>query len=226
MNTIMIMFIPVMENNFAWRTQDPEYDWDMVGHLLIKNGSILLIDPPYVHGIEQAVTFMGKPEAIIITTADHTRGSRYLSYKLKIPLYVPDQGDSISVSPGEIYREKKIANYKAYNEGPIFWLNAKRVKVYRKKEDKVPYIDEMILADNDGNIFTGDIAMGSSSCELLTCNEGFTDEPDTMLVKSSFESLKNATKELNKNNLISSHGTDIVGNLDEKIKKKMRLISD
>ena len=39
-------------------------------HLLIKNGKVLLIDPPYVHGIEKAILLMGRPEAIIITTAD------------------------------------------------------------------------------------------------------------------------------------------------------------
>ncbi len=55
------MLTPVLENNFSWRTQDPEYDWDMVGHLLIKNGKILLIDPPYVQGIEKAILLMGGP---------------------------------------------------------------------------------------------------------------------------------------------------------------------
>ncbi len=214
------MLTPVLENNFSWRTQDPEYDWDMVGHLIIKNGKILLIDPPYVHGIEKAILLLGRPEAIIITTADHTRGSRYLSYKLNIPIYVPDQSDSISVSPVKTYKEKKIANYKIYNEGKIFWLNSRRVIVYKKKGDEVPYIDEMILADSDGSIFTGDIAMGSSNGELLVCNEGFTDTPDSLIVRSSYESLNNAISGTSQNNLICSHGNDIIGGLHEKVNEK------
>ena len=214
------MFTPVKKNIFAWRTQDPEYDWEMVGHLLIRNGKLLLIDPPYIHGLEKAVKFMGEPEAIVITTADHTRGSRYLSHKLHIPLYVPVQNDSTSVSPKQIYKEKGIVNYEIYDEGSLLWLTSKRVKVFRGKDDKLPYMDEMILMDDEGSIITGDIVMGSPTGEVLTSNEGFTDTPDSSKVRASYEALRDSLKGLSQINLLSSHGTDIVGNLHKKMLEK------
>lgn len=213
------MFQPVLKDSFAWRTQDPEYDWEMVGHLLLRDGEILLIDPPYVHGIEKLLPLIGKPQAIILTTADHTRGSKYLSAKLKVPIYVPLQSDSISVSPKKMYDGKGITNFEVYEEGTIFWLSARKVTVFRNNEDELPYIDEMILT-YDRTVITGDIAMGSPSGELLTIDEGFTVSPDDNLVRSSFNVVKDRLSDLHIENLLSSHGFDIVGNLLAKLHKK------
>ena len=211
------MFLPVLNGIYSWRTQDPEYDWEMVGHLLSKDGEIILVDPPYVHGLEKALPLIGKPEAIVLTTADHTRGSRYLSYKLQIPIYVPLQADSLSVSPKKMYGDKGINNYKIYEEGSLFWLKTRRVTVYRNDNDKVPYMDEMVLMDENRSVITGDIAMGSYPGELLTINEGFTDSPDANLVSRSRIVIRDTLGGLHLDNLLSSHGYDIIGNLNAKI---------
>jgi hypothetical protein len=58
----------------------------------------------------------------------------------------------LSVSPDKQYASKNIVNYISYGEGSFFWLSARRVKVYRTSEDKVPYIDEMILMDSSRNM--------------------------------------------------------------------------
>ncbi len=211
------MFLPVLKGTYAWRTQDPEYDWEMVGHLLSKDGEIILVDPPYVHGLEKALPLIGKPEAIVLTTVNHTRGSRYISYKLQIPIYAPLQADSLSVSPKKMYEDKGINNYKIYEEGSLFWLKTKRVKVYRNEGDKIPYLDEMILIDENRSVITGDIAMGSYSGELFTINEGFTDSPDPNLVSRSRVVIRDSFSVLHLDNLLSSHGYDIIGNLNGKI---------
>lgn len=207
------MFTQIFPDLFRWETQDPEYDWMMVGHLLRRDGELLIVDPPYIHGLEEAIKFVGNPQAIILTTADHTRGSRYLSNKLKLPIYVPIQDDSLSVSPDKQYASKRIVNYISYSEGSFFWLSARRVKVYMKPEDKVPYIDEMILMDNSRNMITGDIAMGSATGNLLTVDEGFTTKPRNSLVKASYETMISTLKDLEPMNLIAGHGYDLLGDL-------------
>ena len=211
------MFLPVLNGIYTWRTQDPEYDWEMVGHLLSKDEEIILVDPPYVHGLEKALPLIGKAEAIVLTTANHTRGSRYLSYKLQIPIYAPLQADSFSVSPKKMYEDKGINNYKIYEEGSLLWLKTKRVTVWRNDGDKIPYLDEMILIDENRSVITGDIAMGSYSGELLTINEGFTDSPDVNLVSRSRNVIIDSFSGLHLDNLLSSHGYDIIGNLNAKI---------
>lgn len=189
----------------------------MVGHLLSKDGEIILVDPPYVHGLEKALPLIGKPEAIVLTTANHTRGSRYISYKLQIPVYVPLQTDSPSVSSNKMYEDKGINNYKIYEEGSLFWLRSKRVTVYRSEVDSIPYIDEMILIDENRSVIIGDIAMGSYSGELLTINEGFIDSPDVNLVSRSRAVIRDSFSVLYLDNLLSWHGYDIIGNLNGKI---------
>ena len=138
-------------------------------------------------------------------------------YCFRLPIYVPLQGDSLSVSPKKMYEGKGINNYKIYEEGSIFWLKTKRVKVYRNEGDRIPYIDEMILIDEKRSVITGDIAMGSYSGELLTINEGFTDSPDVNLVSRSRNVIRDSFSGLHLDNLLSSHGYDIIGNLNVKI---------
>jgi hypothetical protein len=73
------MFTKVFPEIFRWETQDPEYDWMMVGHLLRKNGELLIVDPPYIHGLEEATKICWESEGY------NTHNCR--SYK-RIPLPV------------------------------------------------------------------------------------------------------------------------------------------
>src|SRR5207245_11701632 len=86
-----VMFSPVRRDVFRWGTPDPEGDWIMVGHLFVRNSEIILIDPPLIPGLIESVARMGKPKAIILTSQNHTRGSKYIREKTGATVNVPDK---------------------------------------------------------------------------------------------------------------------------------------
>ena len=84
------MFEPVAKNIFRWGTIDGESGIMMYSHLLLKDGKAVLIDPVAMPGIVKMIKVLGEPEAVIMTTHPHIRGSPLISRQLGIPLYIPD----------------------------------------------------------------------------------------------------------------------------------------
>lgn len=79
-----------IENDIGmWTTPDPEEEILMVGHIIRSEETYVLIDPPVIPGLPQYLSTIGRIETIILTTHDHTRGSRYLSDAFACPVYAP-----------------------------------------------------------------------------------------------------------------------------------------
>jgi hypothetical protein len=103
------MFSPVRRDVFRWGTPDPEGDWIMFGHLFVRDSEIILIDPPLIPGLIESISRIGKPKTIILTTQNHTRGSRHIREKTGATVYVPDQNPN-AVEPGTRSLLRKLAN--------------------------------------------------------------------------------------------------------------------
>ena len=84
------MFEPVAKNIFRWGTIDGESGIMMYSHLLLKEGKAVLIDPVAMPGLNRMIKVLGEPEAVIMTSHPHIRGSPLLSRQLDIPLFFPD----------------------------------------------------------------------------------------------------------------------------------------
>src|SRR5215467_10149588 len=91
---------PARDGAFRWSTPDPADDWMMVGHLFVRETGVVFVDPPLVPGLVEAARKFGKPEAIVLTTQNHTRGSNYISKKADVRVYLPEQIPD-AVDPGE-----------------------------------------------------------------------------------------------------------------------------
>ena len=72
------MFTPVRKDVWRWGTPDPEGDWIMYGHLIVRDGKCVLIDPPLVPDLIESVDRIGKLEGVVLTTLDHTRGVKHI----------------------------------------------------------------------------------------------------------------------------------------------------
>lgn len=67
------MFTPARNEILRWGTPDPVGDWIMEGHLIDNDGKLIIIDPPLVPGLLESMKRIGKVEAVLLTTLDHTR---------------------------------------------------------------------------------------------------------------------------------------------------------
>lgn len=76
----------ITETVGRWAAPDPEEELWMVGHVMKDEAGLILIDPPVVPGLPQFLMSLGPARAIVLTTHDHTRGSRYLSEALSCPM--------------------------------------------------------------------------------------------------------------------------------------------
>ena len=101
------MLYPVTRRVFRWSTPDPEWYWNMVGHLIFSNEGIIMIDPPNVPGLIDALKRLGNIEAVILTTADHLRAAPYFSWAYGVDIYLPRQvgnhlGDDVKYRVGRL----------------------------------------------------------------------------------------------------------------------------
>ncbi len=214
------MLIPIKKNIFAWTTPDPEDNWIMRGHILDQDGDLVIFDPPLVPGLTEAIKSLGNPVAVILTTLDHTRGCRYITRNLDTKLLIPSQPVSEALDPEKMIVEKKLAGYETYEEGEIGGLDltAFRVTVPPRSGKTVSYMDEMMLLDNRGNLFAGDIAMGTPEGKILTCPQGFMQDPPEDVYRSTFKAASSVIIRTGSTSLFAGHGDDLVGNLQETVR--------
>src|SRR5215467_14571411 len=144
------MLEPIRNEAFRWSTPDPADDWMMVGHLFVRDSGVVFVDPPLVPGLVEAAGKLGKPEAVLLTTQNHTRGSNYISKKANIPVYLPEQIPD-AVDSGELVKVKQFGNVQFYKVGSVLGFQA-----YKFVEDDALLTDqkELLVGDNaagDGN---------------------------------------------------------------------------
>lgn len=211
------MFIPVRNNLFRWGTPDPEMDETMYGHLIIEDGKCILIDPPYVPGLIEGVERLGRIEAVIITTLDHTRGAEYIRRKTGAGLYIPEQMKSMTIDPEFYIIKTGIKNYEKYGHDPIFGLRPFRLTVEGLSRETEPYMDEYAFLTDHKELIVGDIAVGTMDNRLLIAPEWFPipDEPHP----PAHDAFREIAMESGAASLLSSHGLSIYGNLQDIVRQ-------
>lgn len=192
----------------------------MVGHLILHDDKVTLIDPPHVPSLLEAVKNLGSPDGIILTTVDHLRGSVHIARKLNTQLYVPSQKPAKFLDPAKLLKEKNVSNYELYGPGSVLPSGLKGMTVRADTEEYHPYIDEMILLTESGEIFVGDIASGNNEGNLLTGSESFTQNPTIDDVLACFRSISKIITETEAVTMFSSHGFDIKGTLQNAVSEK------
>ena len=192
------MFTPVRRDVFRWGTPDPEGDWIMFGHLFVRDSEIILVDPPLIPGLIEAITKMGKPKAIILTSQNHVRGSKFIRENTGATVYLPDQ-DPRAVEPQDAQAVKEVGQFEKYTTDTGKLLG---FEIFKDFYDFALLTDhkELLIADN---------AKGSADGELLILEPG---QPANEIIRREFKELVKKTGAVT---LLAGHGYNIYGNLQD-----------
>jgi hypothetical protein len=205
-------FTRIREGAFRWSTPDPADDWMMVGHFFIRETGIVFVDPPLIPGLIDAAAKLGKPEAVLLTTQNHTRAAAFMHKRAGIPAYLPEQ-DPNTVDPREAAKVKDIGEFETYKAGKILGFQAYK------------FGSESVLLSEKKELMFGDIAMGNDKGDVVLWPDWYTPGPPYDAYKkelgdSDRKEIKQAFKELVKRteaaSLLASHGYDILGTLQRK----------
>lgn len=139
----------------------------MVGHVVKEDDGLILVDPPVRPGLPHLLASYGAVRAIILTTHDHTRGSRYLSDWFGCPIYVPAQADRDRLHYG------RVVQAKTYEDGMGLPGNLVARRMVVTLVGDRPYMDEMILQRKDA-LLIGDLAAGNPDGTLAVSPEQFS----------------------------------------------------
>lgn len=207
------MFTPVRKNILRWGTPDPEGDWIMYGHLVFDGKKCTMVDPPLVPGLLDSVNRIGKLEAIILTTLDHTRGAKYISEKTGATLFIPPQDKSLAVDPEAVLAQKEIKDFQKYDTKEIQGLRPYRITVENKKTDKEPWMDEFALLTDHKEMIAGDIAIGTSDGKIFLAPEWFPHDPPHQRYSPAEDIFSKIVRESGATSLLASHGENVYGTL-------------
>lgn len=200
------VFFPITHEIWRWETPDPEDHWIMAGHLWLSGGKPILIDPPMQPPLPDALKILGGVQAVLLTTADHTRGARYLAEAFECPVYVPAQ----SVHAAALGLGSCAV---AYDESTLLPGNIHAVRCHVSQpmweSANNPYLDEMMLVLPNGAVAVGDIAMGATDGRLWVCPEGFNRVVEPAKAQASLRAFAQALPR-DSRHLLASHGRDII----------------
>jgi len=202
------VFTEIRKGAFSWSTPDPADDWMMVGHLFVRDSGVVFVDPPLVPGLIDEVSRLGKPEAVILTTQNHTRATRYITKKTGIRAYLPDQDPRV-VDEKEAPRVKEIGDFETFKPGSVLGFQA-----------HMHGYDYALLSDRK-ELLIGDNAVGDSKGKIALWPHWYNPSPSYPRpeeVSKEFKDrlrkeLKDLVKTTGATSLLASHGYDIIGNL-------------
>ena len=209
-----MMLTKIREGAFSWSTPDPANDWMMVGHLLVRDSGVVFIDPPLVPGLLDAVTKLGKPEAIILTTLYHTRATRYISKNTGVRAYLPDQ-DPRAIDEKEAPKVKEIDDFESYKPGSVLGFHAYMLG------------DDFALMSDMKELLIGDKAVGDSKGDVKLWPYWYNHSPADPRPEDVSQGIKDRLRKEFKDlvmttgatSLLASHGYDIVGSLQDRAKE-------
>lgn len=216
------MFTTVNRNILRWGTPDPEGDWMMFGHLLMGDEGLLLIDPPLVPDLLKMINRLGRIDAVMLTTLDHTRGARYIAEKTGADLYIPDLMHSKAFDPDEILRQKGIKNFSKYGEEKVYGISPLRVTVEAESGHDMPYMDEFALLTGSGYLIVGDIAIGTPNGHISVAPEWFPEDPPYERWDPAVRKFLETVRHSKAHSLLASHGHSIYGNLQETAERDLQ----
>lgn len=209
------MFEPVTRDIYRWSLTDPEFGEEMVGHLLMKDGSIILVDPPATATLVDSVRILGKPEAVIVTLYNHLRGCNHVSRALGVPLYIPE-----TTVRGEERNEETLKKY-GFPSGPTYGeknelpLGIKAHRLYVEHPPGELALEEMELFF-DNFLIVGDSAWGVNG-KLNIFPTGIFPDEGGRLSEATSKVLKKIIRDTGASGLLSGHGSDIRSGLQDLI---------
>ena len=205
------MFTRVREGVFRWSTPDPADDWMLVGHLFVRDGGVVFVDPPMIPGLLEAAGRMGRPEAVLLTEQNHTRAARFIAKRAGIPVYLPETAPK-AVEPWETLSFKEIGYLKIYKAGSVLGFQA-----YKFGDDYALLSDgkELLVGDNARGDARGNVLIFPEWFHLYTPGPPYPAPED--FPREWRDSLKKQFKEIVRStgatSLLASHDYDIVGTL-------------
>ncbi len=207
------MFEPVTRNVFRWEMTDQEYGEIVVGHLLLKDGSAVLIDPPAFGNIIPMVKILGKPEAVLLTTTHHRRGAPYLSRMMGVPLFVPDP--SANNRKGATPLDDSFKDAKKYNEKTKLPLGLKAHTLHATYNKGEVAISEMAVQFGDF-LIVGDAAWGDNGKVVYFPTGVFPDKGGARAkaIGNAFRPIAKASKA---KGLLGGHKKDLESGLQKAI---------
>ncbi len=208
------MFTPVRKDVWRWGTPDPEGNWIMYGHMILREGKCVLVDPPLVPDLIEYVQRIGKLEAVVLTTLDHTRGVNYICERTGAMPFIPDQ-PADAVDPCALAILKQLKDYQTYGEKKdILGMKPFRI-VVEGKEGIQPKIEEFALLTENRELIVGDIAIGTEDRRVVIAPEWYPYLPPRKSYASAIREFSNVVRNSQADVLLASHGMDIYGGLQE-----------
>ena len=203
------MFEPVTKEIFRWSITDPEFGEAIVGHLYMRDGKVILFDPPATEKLFDLVRILGKPEAVFMTSYHHKRGSLHAARILKVPLYVPDLGGM------ELSGNKEYANAKKYGPKTRLPMGLKAHLIKASVGSKSNFAEMGIQVDTF--LLVGDSAWAAGN-ELNFFPTGIMPDAGGKMASSVKAALKEIAKSSKTKGLLSGHGEDLREGLEKALK--------
>ncbi len=212
------MFTPIRKELFRWGTPDPESDWMMFGHVLLSHNGCIIFDPPLIPGLIDAISRLGKPKSVILTTLDHTRGAAYIVHKTGADLYLPDQ-DPSDVNPIAFNIKKEVKDFWTYSEGKILELDAFRLKVRENYDIGMPSMNEFAVLTDHKELIVGDFVSASTEGRILVAPEWFPSDKPLSPYPEGRKEFRMLAEKTGAKSLLTSHGNYVMGYLQEEVRK-------
>jgi hypothetical protein len=147
---------------------------------------------------------------VLLPAQNHTRAANYISEKTGIAVYLPEQ-DPRAVEPGELVAVKEIGKYEVYAERRVLGMEAfKFMHDYAILTDK----KELIVCDNAIGDENGKALVQPGNLPL---NPPFPpeDSENKEFRDLSRQPFKDLARKIGATSLLSGHGYDIIGTLQE-----------
>lgn len=84
----------VTANVWRWDGVDVDQGFPITGYVVPGDKGILLVDPPATSGTVEEIKACGEPEAIILTSGWHVRGSAKWQQAFNVPIIAPESAAS------------------------------------------------------------------------------------------------------------------------------------
>ncbi len=203
------MLKPVMKDIFSISSNDAELGVELVGHVVVKDGHIIVIDPPMVPGLPQALDILGKVDAVIITSFGHLRGAPFLARLTGATLFIPQVKDTPRLDRKDFIRFHHLENAVSYDEETVLPMGLKATYVRGEPVEGNIFVNEMLLSMGK-TVFGGDVARGEKE-KLIVFPQGIFPDPDGKLVSANKKALSEVLKKLNPENYMGGHGEPVIG---------------
>ena len=117
-----ITFCDEWEHGFGWIAPKPAH-LERAGHALEHDGSVWLVDPVDVPGLDDRVAALGKPVGVVQLLGRHRREAPALANRLGVPLHVVPPAE-VADSP---FRTFSVVNVPTWREVALWWPEERTV---------------------------------------------------------------------------------------------------